>query len=439
MVDFQKKFYGGFTMPSRDNIHIFRDFPSSKYTRKKERVEWGDVKADIEQDTSRYDQGIKKYASGVDPMVEVSYANNSLASRNSTMSNREVKNPYKVMKAGSFRPPMYRQEDLLPLSRMNRPYTNTGTRPGVRGSFVNCGLAENVDKQPIQSATSVIVAGAPFLPPTQSYIIQNAVPVCVDQNIKYDNHYNTILSSKPSTSVKAEYFDDEFAKNIKDQQLDEGHLPSASSKNNILKATSTMINSLYDNEEMNNREVSTNIKEFTLLENLYTNPSLNIYDPNNKNFNVNGINEDHMNIPTSSMPHNINKLQRLNMEYELERKNQLISASSVPGNKNRLVNTYDPKYKLERNVEVDHLNTPVNINYHVPGDSRLSHEYKMKIGQRNGESNPSHFIKRNNEDLMINKMDQVKKLIDSKKETHYNEYNSQANNFTMDRQGLVTK
>jgi hypothetical protein len=432
MVDFQKKFYAGFTMPSRDNIHIFRDPPSSKYTRKKERIEWGDVSMLVEQDTSRYDQGLKKFAKSVNPMVEVSYQNSGGGSHTNSLPNRQATNPYKVARHGAFRPPMYRQEDLLPLSKMNRPYTNTGTRPGIRGSFVNCGLAESIDKQPVQSATSVIVAGAPALPPTQSYIISNAVPICTDQNIKYDNHYNTILSSKPSTSVKAEYFDDEFAKNIQGQQIQH-------TKNNLVKASSSMISSLHDNEEMNNREISTNIKEFTLLENLYTNPSLNIYDPNNKNLNVNGINEDRMNIPTSSMPHNINKLQRLNMEYELERKNQLISASSVPSNKNKLINTYDPKYKLERNIEVDHLNTPVNVNYHVPADSRLSHEYKMKIGQRNGESNPSHFIKRNNEDLMIDKRDQIKKLVDRKKETHYNEYNSQANNFTMDRQGLVTK
>jgi hypothetical protein len=416
-----------FTLPSRDNIHIFRDPPRSIYTRKKERVEYGDVKSLIEIDSSRYDQGIKKFAKSVNPMIEVSYQNSNGGSHLTTMPNVQASNPYKVMKHGAFRPPMFRQEDLLPLSRMNKPYYNVSTNPGVRGSFVNCGLAESIDKQPVQSATAVIVAGSPALPPTKSYIIQNAVPMCADQNIQFDKKYHTILDSKPSSSVKAEYFDDQ------DQQIQH-------TKDNLVKATSTMPGtSLQDLEEMNDREVSTNIKEFTLLENLYTNPSLNIYDPNNKNFNVNGINEDHINIATSTMPHNINKLQRLNMEYELERKNELISAFSVPGNKNRLQNTYNPEYQLERNLNVDKLATPISVDYHMPGDSRLSHEYKMKIGERNGETNPSHFIKRDHEEIMLDRREKTKGIIDRKRQTHYNEFGAKPNAFTMDRQGLVVK
>lgn len=431
MIDFPKKLRGYAILPERQNIHIMRDPPSSKYTRKKERIEYGDIKSLIESDPQRYSDGIKKWAKNVNPSVEISYKNDSAGSRTTTMANVEAKFPYRILQygGGQFRPPMYRQEDLLPLSRMNRAYTNRPGIPAVRGSYTNCGLAESIDQQPVISSTSVIVAGSPALPPTKSYIIQNAVEVCTDQNIKEDKHYNTILNPI-STTPQAEYFDDEFAKDIHSQ-----HVPYPVNKDNLVKASSTMPSTnLYDLPEMNNREISTNIKEFTLLENLYTNPSIDnlVY---NKNLNVNGINEDPLNVKASSVPHNINKLQRLNMEYELERKNELISASSVPSNKNRLQNTYNPEFELERNLNVDKLASPVNVEYHMPGDSRLAHEYKQKIGEKNGETNMSHFIKRDHEELMMEQREKTK----LKKETHYNEFGAKPNNFTMDRQGLVVK
>lgn len=430
MITWPKKFRGYSGLPSRDNIHIYRDPSSSKYTRKKERIEYGDIKSLIEEDPQRYSDSIKKWAKSVNPAVEVSYQNSNGGSHLTTMTNVEAKYPYRVLMKGQFRPPMYRQEDLLPLSRMNRSYFHISGVPAVRGSYTNCGLAESIDQQPVISSTSVIVAsGGPILP-TRSYIIQNAVEMCSDQNIKEDRHYDTILSSKTSTTPKAEYFDDEFAKDIHSQ-----HTPYATDKNNLVKSESSMPSTkLYDLPEMNDREVNSGIKEFTLLENLYSNPSIDnlVY---NKNFNVNGINEDNMNIQGSTMPSNINKLQRLSMEYELDRKNELISASSVPSNKNRLQNTYNPVYELERNLNVDKLASPVNIEYHMPGESRLAHEYKMKIGEQSGETNISHFIKRDHEELMMEKREKTK----LKKETHYNDFGAKPNNFTMDRQGLVVK
>src|SRR5579862_8103938 len=120
MIDFPKKLRGYAGLSDYELSHIYRDPPSSKFTRKKERVEWGDISGFIEQDTSRYDEALLKFNKGVNPSVAVEYQNTSAGSRTTTIPNREAKNPYKVMKHGAFRAPMFRQEDLLSLSRMNR-------------------------------------------------------------------------------------------------------------------------------------------------------------------------------------------------------------------------------------------------------------------------------------------------------------------------------
>lgn len=432
MVDFPKILKGFSGLSNRDNIHIYRDPPSSKYTRKKERVEWGDISMFIESDQSRYSDGIRKFQGGVDPMTKMVYQNTSAGSRTNTLPNRQARFPYHVLDKGSFRPPMYRQEDLQPLSRMRRPYFHVDPKPGVRNSFVNCGLSENTDMQPIISATSVRTSIGPELPPSASYKIQVPTPINCDSNIKYDSQYDTINQPK-STTLKAEYFDDEFAKSIQDEQIKNGHLPSEANKDNLVKASSSSVSGLQDLEQ--NRDISTNIKEFTLLEELSTNPSLNIYDPNNKNMNVSGINNENMNISISSNPKDTNRLQRLHMEYELERKNQLISAFAPQHNKDKIINSYNPEYNLDKNIELDKLASTIKYDYHRPGEQRLDKEYKRQIREINGSTNPSHFIKRDHEELMMNKRENTK----LKKQTNYTNFGASPNVFTLDRQGITTK
>ena len=437
MIDFPKQLKGFAILPHRESIHIYRDPPSSKYTRKKERVEWGDVKGFVENDSSRYDEALLKFNRGVDPMVETVYTNTSAGSRTTTMPNVEAKNPYTIIRRDAFRPPMYRQEDLLPLSRMRRPYTYRTTNGGVRGSFVDSDLAGKVDKQPITASTSVIVAGAPSLPPSKSYIISTPVETCVSQNIQFDKKYQTMLDSNPSSSVKAEYFDDEFAKNIQEQQLEKGHLPSEANKNSLVKASSSMPGTtLQDLPEMNDREISNGIKEHTLLEELYSVPSLNIYNSEtNNNFNVNGINEENIHIPLSSNPSDVNKLQQIHEDLELERKNALLSVFAPQHDHNRLITTHDPEYQFERNGLVDKLGTPIKYDYHRPGEQRLDKELTKQIREVNGSTNPSYFIKRNNEELMMERREKTK----LNKQTHYNSFEAKPNNFTMDRHGLTSK
>ena len=101
---------GGFTLPSVELINILQDPPKSIVTRKIERVEAGDITHNIRSDQDRLASYINYYARGVNPMVSTSYQN--------TQGGTQASLPYKVMKQGAFRPPMYSIKDRLPLSRM---------------------------------------------------------------------------------------------------------------------------------------------------------------------------------------------------------------------------------------------------------------------------------------------------------------------------------
>lgn len=121
------------TLPSVEmwgtNMNILKDPPKSIHTRRIDKV--GQTQSILEaQDESgdRICEMINVYARGVNPMVSVSYdnySNNGGAS--SPLSNRAaVSLPYKVE---NVRPPVFRQEDLLPLSRLPRNWFYSYTNP----------------------------------------------------------------------------------------------------------------------------------------------------------------------------------------------------------------------------------------------------------------------------------------------------------------------
>lgn len=113
------------TLPSVEmwntNMNILRDPNSGIYTRRVDKV--GDTQGVLlAQDNAgdRIAECINVYARGVNPMVSVSYDNNSnnAGLRGSLLNrNQGVKLPYRPE---VYRPPVFRQEDLMPLSRQPR-------------------------------------------------------------------------------------------------------------------------------------------------------------------------------------------------------------------------------------------------------------------------------------------------------------------------------
>ncbi len=141
--------YGKVTLPSVEswgtNMNILKDPPKSVHTRKIDRVgETSAITSAIDESGDRFCEAIKYYARGQNPMVAVSYGQGQKKSNN--ISRGEAFLPYRVVRDGAFRPPIWRQEDLLPLSRQPRIWSEVSTQPYkpiFTKRIMNCGTTEN--------------------------------------------------------------------------------------------------------------------------------------------------------------------------------------------------------------------------------------------------------------------------------------------------------
>jgi hypothetical protein len=133
--------YGKSSLPSVEswgtNMNILRDPPKSITTRRINKVgETSSITQMIDDSSNRNCEAIKQFARGVNPFVSVSYSNygNNGGQRgggiSTTNGGKQAYLPYRVVKDGAFRPPVLRQEQLLPLSRLPRAWTSAFTQPG---------------------------------------------------------------------------------------------------------------------------------------------------------------------------------------------------------------------------------------------------------------------------------------------------------------------
>jgi hypothetical protein len=132
------KSYGKATLPSVEvwngNFNITKDPPSGIHTRRIIKVGDDNSLLDWNDDSgSRINEMINVYSRGQNPMVTVQYSNHGNTGKGSTISSNLMsggggKLPYRVMNKGAFRPPILRQEDLTPLSRMPRLCTSVTSK-----------------------------------------------------------------------------------------------------------------------------------------------------------------------------------------------------------------------------------------------------------------------------------------------------------------------
>lgn len=138
------------TLPSVEgfngSINILRDPPKSIFTKRIDKVGQNmDIITDIDDSSDRMSEAIKVYARGVNPMVGVSYDNNSNNAGSFTngsfgqgnsisQGHHQRRNqaflPYRIADKGAFRPPVRSQRDLMPLSRQPRAWFEALTKPG---------------------------------------------------------------------------------------------------------------------------------------------------------------------------------------------------------------------------------------------------------------------------------------------------------------------
>ena len=140
--------YGKATLPSIEgwngNFDIVKDPPAGIHTRRIIKVgDNNDILNWSDDSGSRINEMINVYARGTNPMVSVQYSNHGNTGSGlmgidggtggNTMNNLFStggggKLPYRIMNEGAFRPPILRQEDLLPLSRMPRSCTSVASK-----------------------------------------------------------------------------------------------------------------------------------------------------------------------------------------------------------------------------------------------------------------------------------------------------------------------
>jgi hypothetical protein len=119
------------------NTNILRDPPKSITTRRIDKVgQTTDINEMVDASNDRSSEAIRVYSRGINPMVSVSYDNNSNNAGNYGMggfttisSKSHASLPYKAMNNGAFRPPIRTQRDLLPLSRLPRTWFQTMSAP----------------------------------------------------------------------------------------------------------------------------------------------------------------------------------------------------------------------------------------------------------------------------------------------------------------------
>ena len=138
-IIYPKKYRGGANPIGREEHQIYRDPPKSVTTRKYEPVNIGDVMYMVRPDSeygdpTRFNDGIKVYARGRNPMVQVDYGAGQGAS-----------NPYKVE---VVRPPIDPIETRVPISapHIHQNYS-ISTNPGIAPTTV----APSVDKYAIMN------------------------------------------------------------------------------------------------------------------------------------------------------------------------------------------------------------------------------------------------------------------------------------------------
>ena len=147
-----------YTLGGWQQVHIYKDPPASVHTRKYEPVSEGDVLhnlRDSDVGSSRLAEAVMYLPRGVNPMVDVEYGNaGGNGARTTHIHQPQVGNPYKAFRDGAFRPPLFTQDMLQPLSRQRYLNPAVVTNPVLPAGSQMANLTYSVDRKPVLQAIS---------------------------------------------------------------------------------------------------------------------------------------------------------------------------------------------------------------------------------------------------------------------------------------------
>jgi hypothetical protein len=189
------------TLPSVEdwgsNMNILKDPPKSLYTKKKDRV--GDNnRILIEQEDSgdRIQECINVYPRGINPMVSVNYnnyGNSQLTSSLKTSSHGGTILPYR---SEVFRPPVLRQEDLVPLSRQPRDWfyaTTSVSAPAVYDQM-KCAPSKKAVRDTVNDTTAA----------TQKTYIRH-YPLVLNEDSEKKEIHTDVVQPATTTAVSKQH------------------------------------------------------------------------------------------------------------------------------------------------------------------------------------------------------------------------------------------
>jgi hypothetical protein len=276
--------FGKVTLPSVEgwgtSMNIIRDPPKSITTRRKDKVgDTSEINQMIEESGDRVCEMINVYARGVNPSVAVSYSNVGSAHGRRTQSRL----PHPIMKDGAFRPPIRRQEDLLPLSRLPRTSTSVSINPGCKQNNKKIFDPDNFKKSrlivsnPLSTTirpTAVYPINKPSVKPFEvKYVIQPTINVSAKSGVKNIGISNTKVM-KPSRGIND---------NIR-------HNPVYSTKNNKIYIHNNDLNfKPYVHNEIKNISTTSNVSSSnmtTQLSDILDMSTVSVQDVNNIEYNT---------------------------------------------------------------------------------------------------------------------------------------------------------
>jgi hypothetical protein len=204
----------GFTLSGYERSQIMRDPPRSVHTKKREKVNFGDVKFMVTPDNgdlqsqSRINENIQYLPRGINVMTDINYNNNS------------GKQAYIVPGGYSyaFRPPTIKPIDLEATSRSRRLDTIAYTNPGVPANFVDNPM---LDLSQINDATDVQRLNSLGITPTQYFKMQLPAEAFSTSNYVNDTPLQTATTTNNHINIQVY---DTNGNHIPIREIDKPHI-----------------------------------------------------------------------------------------------------------------------------------------------------------------------------------------------------------------------
>lgn len=272
-MDFPRRLIekSGVSLPSREDLHIYKLPPYSKFTRKKERVSESDIlwmtrPGGSGSDPTRINEAIRYYAAGVNPSVEIEYQNRgSPGTRTSSMKQNQVGSAYKL---DVVRPPLFPVETLHSLSNPRTHQTiSVETNPGLSAAYSTNTLAYDFDTWDIgNSVSSNRASGPKTIQSSTRYILDLPSEMSASYAINENRPEAYEMMTNPGKPV----------------ELDQFVCREESPYGTIVRPTySVTSNPKFKTLDNVNSDASAKVRKEVLFQNIRPNFNVVVYDPGN--------------------------------------------------------------------------------------------------------------------------------------------------------------